>query len=197
MPDIGRWGVHDPLSELQFAYSPYSYVYGNPIKFNDPTGMIMGGSNLVASAGWATLDAVVDYQDPEDQEAIQVVQLAAIGLQLKHGNVKALQNLVNEAEEVTISSVVKKDAKILKLAQETFKGNDLLRKEANALIEQLKLGNINPGIGTKNIGKNVFEARSRGGARVYFRNSSNGVEIVGYSHKGNQQQVINHLLKDK
>ncbi|MDR6160282.1 RHS repeat-associated protein [Chryseobacterium sp. SLBN-27] len=40
MPDIGRWGVHDPLSELQFAYSPYSYVYGNPIKFTDPTGMI-------------------------------------------------------------------------------------------------------------------------------------------------------------
>lgn len=73
----------------------------------------------------------------------------------------------------------------------------MLRQEANALIEQLKLGNINPGIGTKNIGKNVFEARSRGGARVYFRNSSNGVEIVGYSHKGNQQQVINHLLKDK
>lgn len=40
MPDLGRWGVHDPLSELQFAYSPYSYVYGNPIRFNDPTGMI-------------------------------------------------------------------------------------------------------------------------------------------------------------
>ncbi|WP_394366403.1 RHS repeat domain-containing protein [Chryseobacterium viscerum] len=178
MPDIGRWGVHDPLSELQFAYSPYSYVYGNPIRFNDPTGMIgeedppnkgstpdnpidigeikltknvsdsklsfmgiqslsayhgsqdrlafgirnskaalatekfeinlaftmgtflMGGSNIVASAGWATLDAVVDYQDPEDQETIQAVQIAAIVLQLKHGNVKGLQNLASEAEEV-------------------------------------------------------------------------------------------------
>ncbi|REC49764.1 hypothetical protein DRF67_04485 [Chryseobacterium pennipullorum] len=53
----------------------------------------------------------------------------------------------------------KKDAKILKLAQETFRGNDLLRKEANTLIGQLKSGNINPGIGTKNIGKNAFEAR--------------------------------------
>ncbi len=40
MPDLGRWDVHDPLSELQFAYSPYSYVYGNPIRINDPTGMI-------------------------------------------------------------------------------------------------------------------------------------------------------------
>lgn len=40
MPDLGRWGVTDPLSELQYGYSPYSYVYGNPIRFNDPTGMI-------------------------------------------------------------------------------------------------------------------------------------------------------------
>ncbi|CAA7195187.1 RHS repeat domain-containing protein [Chryseobacterium potabilaquae] len=39
MPDIGRWGVLDPLSELQFKYSPYSYVYGNPLRFNDPTGI--------------------------------------------------------------------------------------------------------------------------------------------------------------
>ncbi|MBT2623790.1 RHS repeat-associated core domain-containing protein, partial [Chryseobacterium sp. ISL-6] len=40
MPDIGRWGVVDPLSELQFAHSPYSYVFNNPVYFNDPTGMI-------------------------------------------------------------------------------------------------------------------------------------------------------------
>jgi len=40
MPDLGRWGVVDPLSELQFAYSPYSYVFNNPVYFNDPTGMI-------------------------------------------------------------------------------------------------------------------------------------------------------------
>lgn len=176
MPDLGRWGVIDPLSELQFAQSPYSYVYGNPIRFNDPTGMIgkegepeldpnarggannpaliqevvmtrtkasslsfmginnmnayhasedrlaagirgskaalatekfernlaftmgtflMGGSNLLASAGWATFDAVVDYQDPEDQEAIQAVQFAVIAVQLKHGNISALKKAVN------------------------------------------------------------------------------------------------------
>ncbi len=52
-----------------------------------------------------------------------------------------------------VTSSVKKDAKILKLAQEAFKGNDKLRKEANALIKQLQNGNLNPGIGTKNIGK--------------------------------------------
>ncbi len=40
MPDIGRWGIIDPLSEIQEGFSPYHFVYGNPIRFNDPTGMI-------------------------------------------------------------------------------------------------------------------------------------------------------------
>ncbi len=38
MPDIGRWGTHDPLSET--TLHPYSYADNNPIFYNDPTGMI-------------------------------------------------------------------------------------------------------------------------------------------------------------
>ena len=78
-----------------------------------------------------------------------------------------------------VSSLVKANSIILKLAKETFSGNNFLRKEANGLIEQLNKGNMNSGIGTKNIGKSIFEARSRGGARVYFRNGQNGAQIVG------------------
>lgn len=183
MPDIGRWGVVDPLAELQFKYSPYSYVYNNPIFYNDPTGMIgeggdpdpnkiykggeiqevvitkvtpvktlslgdivsnqvfgvykdeswknignassrywtsvannpnaaavdkfeknlaytmgtflMGGSNILASGGWATFDWWLDYQDPEAQEAIQIVQIAAIAVQVKHGNISSLSKSIN------------------------------------------------------------------------------------------------------
>ncbi len=43
MPDIGRWGVHDPLSDATFQ--PYNYANNNPISFNDPTRMIGEPSN--------------------------------------------------------------------------------------------------------------------------------------------------------
>lgn len=38
MPDIGRWGVVDPMSELTYL-SPFNYVENNPINLTDPTGM--------------------------------------------------------------------------------------------------------------------------------------------------------------
>jgi RHS repeat-associated protein len=39
MPEVGRWGVVDPLSEKAPSWTGYRYAFNNPLTFVDPNGM--------------------------------------------------------------------------------------------------------------------------------------------------------------
>ena len=64
------------------------------------------------------------------------------------------------------------------------------------LTHKLRSGNLDPGIGTKPIGAGISEARAADGARVYFRQLTDGtIEILCKSTKANQDKVIAEVLR--
>ena len=93
-----------------------------------------------------------------------------------------------------LKSRIKENPRLAKEAEKA--GKDIkIQKDLDALTAKLGEGNLNPGIGTKPIGKGISEARSRDGARVYFRVVKGAVEILGKSSKANQDAVIKEVLK--
>ena len=85
---------------------------------------------------------------------------------------------------------IKENPALIREAERAGRDQDAQRS-LNNLVEQLSLGNRNPGIGTENVFKDVYELRGKNRARVYYGEVDGKIEILGKSVKKNQQKVIN------
>jgi len=136
----------------------------------------------------------------------QLIEVAGVEIKMKSTRVYNLTVDENHTYFVGESGVLSHNAscfklknrinenpKLVKEAQKAGK-DQKVQKDLDDLTEKLSEGNLNPGIGTKPIGKGISEARSRDGARVYFRVIKGEIEILGKSSKTNQDAVIKEIL---
>ncbi|MED1946277.1 hypothetical protein ABE237_17040 [Brevibacillus formosus] len=93
-----------------------------------------------------------------------------------------------------VESRIHEDSLLVREAEKAMK-DSRIQKDADALLRRYLEGNNNPGIENNNIFGDIFELRSRKGARVYLRKSGDTVEVLAKSDKHNQKDVINRLRK--
>ena len=128
---------------------------------------------------WSDPDTGIEYYIDDAGNIIGLVPMGGIGPAPSMNTIK-------------VSSIILRNPKLIKAALKAWKSNP---KGFLNLLRELSKGNLNLGIGTKNLKEGISYLRHRDGARIFFKNSKEGVEIIGYANKSNEAQVIKEILK--
>ncbi|KAF1084282.1 tRNA nuclease WapA precursor [Sporotomaculum syntrophicum] len=222
-PTVGRFisrdsnegSITNPLS-----LNLYVYCYSNPLNYLDPTGhsakevwqdlklgvgAVLNGDNWQSS--WAAVKttpegAIIYVREglvgPENYDELTNEDLswadakagASAAAYFFAGRVKTFK----VAAEAKIVSKIGDNSALVKEAAK-MGANERVQQEADHLIQELAQGNTNPGLGSKNLFKDISYLRGKNGARVFYRTVDGQIEILAKSSKANEQKVLDILKK--
>ena len=84
---------------------------------------------------------------------------------------------------------------IKKISKNALK-DSMVQREVESLIDQLGSGNKNPGKGSKHLKGRVFYMRSKRARVFYTKTGPTSYDIIGYSEKNEEKQLMGLIKRD-
>jgi len=98
--------------------------------------------------------------------------------------------ILGDGRRRTIVSSIAADSRLIREAE---KAGRSMQRDLDAMLLKLGRGQTQQGIGSKPILADIYELRSKSGARIYFRYRDDILDIVAKSTKENQSRAIRIL----
>ena len=200
-PVLGRWFAQDPLSEKYYSVSPYAFCAGNPVKYLDPDGEIIGTAIDVASVAIGIGSFIKNVRSGNVKEAVGdavgvAVDVVAAAMPFIPGGVGLVRN---GAKTAKVINAIDNAADLGKAAENVADvGKDAV-KAADELTSGVSKKSIV--ISPENqVDRNLLEKPAKRGNAFIFKDDKTPVEIhhMGQNNNGPYKEMhrSNHRGKD-